>query len=1199
MDETTPNIGKSLFKTVSLIVGVCFLLYMIYVWYRIRDEYTAWQTSLEVMSEMQYRHLTDWQRTISADIDHIAADTSYVIHLNDYTRGNTRKLSKLTYPLRLLSVDSQYVDILVLNRASDIIYDVSMGTNVCVLDMPMAAVKHGFGLISSNDTSIQFVTYKASILDKDSLVGYIVAVLDPKMELLPIASDLPIDKLRVESHLYSVEDSAVRNLTNRNESIRQSVVDIIMQNVQDVDNDKYGSIQIFDKGQSKTMASVKKLPNSQWIVILSLKIKDIRNSITNALMVGFLSIVGIAILMLVFSILFHEGIKRGTVSLLLRREASLRIHARELQTVLDNISDAIITCDKNGRIWHMNSIAQQLTGFTQRRVIGHNILSIFNISTGNPGNLLEHAMHGYSNVELPSNTMLLRKDGQEVPVSGSLSPIINDLKKYSGLVVTFRDTSDSYYKERILEQGVESYDMIFDRNPHPMCVYEIDTHKIVKVNQAACDLIGYSHEELLSMTLLDFSTPQFTMLMENTSAEVRAKLLDMDEWEVIRRDGERITLSKTAFDLMFNGKLCRHLLITDMTQRRLMQHDMLGSQKRYKKMMNNLPEAVIVQDADNIITFANQSAMSLFGATEKKQLVGKNISMIFHPDVFDSIKSRINEIKSGQNTVPTDERTFVKLDGTEFQADVTGTSFVESGKMFIQVLVKPKNPFDGDSGINGDEYRNLGNLGDLLIWKLDAGYNFIYYNDAWKRFVGGYGSKLGQGTEWINLIHPDDRDSRVYKYKEICERREPFQTELRLLNDNGNYYWMLINAAPNYDAKGVYLGYMGYCININRRRVAEIEMEKAKEMAEESASLKTTFLATLSHEIRTPMNAVIGFVDCMKTVKSLDKIDYYLDVIHDNVYRLLTIVNDTMEVSKIETNQLEINVSSFNVNMMAEDVYLEIKDSAQKHVLIFNNNLPSDLVVSSDKGKVKSVLVHLLDNAIKYTPVGGTITFEANYEEEKVLFSVADTGIGFDIKEKNRIFEAYYRISNPTTMQVRGLGLGLPISKAYMDKIGGEIKLQSSLGIGTIATVTVPNTTQKSDKKVQAQLANYFLKKSGTVLIAEDDEFSSIYTATILESNGCKVKHVYDGDAAVRAVKEMPEIRLVFMDLQMPIMDGFEALGHIKKMKPDLPVVAQTNFSISDFEYKLNEFRFDGVLNKPVKKDLLLSIVEHYLKPER
>ena len=1205
MENTEKKINRSFFKTATLVVGACLLCYVAFVWNRVRDEYRTWKESLNVISEMQYKHLSDWEQNIKFDVEKMSSDSSFNKYVNEVVNGDLRHQRKILYPLNLTKSDSQYIDFVVVDNELNLIVETTKGRVNEVRGLFETDVADSrFDLIHGDDSACPTkVAYIKSVEWNNDTAGYVVVLIDPYVDLFTIVNSVPTNQMKISSYLCSVIDNAVLDIVPYEIEYcdtSQECQSCILNGIVNVNNgNPCSDICTYVCGGKKSIAKIMQMPLSKWLIVNKVKVEDVCNSFTDSLLLGFIIIGVIAILVLLFFIIFNDGLNRGFVHSLIRREANLRALTKELQTVLSNVNDAIITTDKNGRIWHINSIAQHLTGYNSHQSMGHNLVSIFNVSSQagiKLDKLFDQALQSQKRIELPDNVMLMQKSGREVPISGSLSPIVNDIKITTGLVVTFRDDSDNYYKERLLEQGVESYDLIFDRNPHPMCIYDVETYKIEKVNQATCDLIGYTRDEMSKMTLFDFSTPQFAMLMKNTNEKVRSKLLEMEEWEIIKGNGERATLAKSSFDIMLNGKHCRHILVTDMTQRRQIQHDMLGTQKRYKKMMNTLPEAVFVHDTDYKISFINQEAIRLFGATEKKQFVGKNISMLYHPDVFDSIKSNIEDMIVNQKPASLKERRMVKLDGTVFTAEIVATPFVEGDKTFFQVLCRDVNGVAEHihPQMNDAEYRNISNVGDLHIWKVDSENNLVYVNDSWKRFVGKYGAELGKGKDWLNLIHSDDYASKMGKWLDAFEKRANFQIEWRMLGADGNYYWMLVHAAPNFDSDGKFLGYFGYNININRRRMAEDEMLKSKEQAEESSKLKSTFLSTLSHEIKTPINAIVGFSDLLLSNGNMQS-EKYLPLIRDNGYKLVDLIDNTVEMSKIATGQLVINYMKDNVKRIVNDAFREAKDkfgNAKGLFLLLNNNLPDNLIADIDGGKVKYVIKHLIENAMKFTD-SGNVTLEATIENDNVRIVVSDTGIGVDEKNIKSVFETFFKIETDDNMEIRSLGLGLSICKAYVESMHGKIMFESSLNVGTVVTVELP-CIQDSVSEKQYSI-NYFVKSKGLVLVVDDEEFNGIFLSTTLENNGYKVIRAFDGESAVNEVKRNHDINLVLMDLQMPVMDGFEALVQIRKFDTEIPIVAQSCYSPSDYLHKLKGYDFNAVLSKPIKKELLIETVSQFI----
>lgn len=1204
MDSIESKISSKIGRTVAIIASISFMCFVAYAWNKIYDEFKTWGKFLAMVSEMQYRHLQDWEKNSLLELDKFAVNESFIKEFEDMYKGSEEALRKVIYPLKTTKTEKKGIDYIITDSVGAIIYNSGIND---VYSPDMLSLDNGrpltdrFDIKWSDSLNTSLIVLSVPIGDTADPLGFLVSVMNPNVELYEMLSDLPGDNVNVKSHLYKVVDGKPVMLSFLGDSVCPENY-MLHKNIVEVSNGSSFEVDVYGKGRQKVIANMLRLPLSNFVLLSEISIADVRSSLTNTLFLGFVMILAIALLGFLFVAVFQNMISHGMLSRLLKRTANLKIQAKELQAVLTSINDAIITCDKGGRIWHINSIAQQLIGFTQRQALGHNIMSVFNLNVEETGDntekMFKNAIHNGQKVIMPNGTFLSQKNGGKIPISGTFSPIVNDLKILTGLVITFRDESDKYYKERVLEQGVVSYDQIFDSNPHPMCIYEIATRKIENVNRAACDLIGYTKEELLDMTIGDLSTPQFVELMKNTGPGVSANLFGMDEWDVVTRGGDKLTLSKTAFDLQFNGKQCRYLLVGNKTQYRHTHIEPQMIQQRYIALMTGFPEALFVVDSRNKIVFANDKCLKLFGATLKSQLVGENISTVFHSDILASIKSRVNEIFVSMQNGPIDKRKMTRLDGSSFMAEITGVPIENDGKKYIQVLVKTASETSVMENASGIGFRTIENLGGLIIWKLDPDYNCIYVNEMWKRFAGERGAEFAHGTDWINLIHPDDRESKIIKNKEVWQRREPFQTECRMLGADGNYYWMLVNASPNFDDNGNFNGYVGYYIDINRRRVAEAEMEKALKVVEESSYLKTKFLATLSHDIRTPMNAIVGFVDCMQMAKSTDDIKPYLNHVTKNTFQLLDIVTNTTEMSKIESNLVEINVSKFKVRKFVDDVYSETKEQEERQLYyMYNNNLPEDAEMITDKGKLKMVMRHLLCNAIRYTHDGGTVTFEVSMENGKLFFSVADTGIGVDAKDHARVFETFYRVENADTMAIRGLGLGLPISKFYVEKLGGTLNFQSVLNAGTIVSVELPCMQMvKKNSDSQFGVTGLFVGKKSLVLLAEDDEFGSVYIKTILENNGCRVKHVYDGEAAVNAVRENPEIKLVLLDLQMPIINGFDALAQIRQFNAEVPIVAQTSIPVFDYDAKMQGCEFNSVICKPAKKEKLLELIDKYLK---
>ncbi|MBR5168205.1 MAG: PAS domain S-box protein [Salinivirgaceae bacterium] len=919
--------------------------------------------------------------------------------------------------------------------------------------------------------------------------------------------------------------------------------------------------------------------------------------------VGGVFVIGVAAFLaaLVISVtlffIFRHKLREGALANILRREANLQAHTKELQAVLQNISEALITVDRNGNIWSVNDVAMQLTGFNRNQIVGHNIVSIFNISDKD-GTKLDHlvadVLKGHEKILLPEGTMLTRKDGKQVPVKGTFSPMKNELNLMTGFVVTFNDNSDAYYKRQLLEQGVDSYQRIFNCNPHPMCIYDLDEFNVQMTNQAVSDILGYSVEKVLNTSIFNYVPSQFATMMKTADPILQKKIQNDNRCYLINKEGVPVCMQKSSFSIKFNGKQCRYVLFSELPDEKLAA-DISSLQRRYKQMMDSTPEAILVHNLEDKITYVNQFCVKLFGATGPEQLVGRHIKTIYAEGVFDSIRAQIIKLTTRQKSSEEAVRDMVRLDGSHFLASIVGTSFVMNGEMYVQVLIKERLDNEEAVAATNSDFRNLTDIGDLQIWKFDITGNIVFANTALKYFVGDTGKLYLHGGEWRNLIHPEERDSRLNAGKQLMARYEDLQTEVRLLCGNGSYYWFYVCATPNFDSTGKCIGYIGYNININRRKLAEIEMEKAKKQAEESLRLKSSFLSILSHEIRTPMNAIIGFTDLLKMNSTPENTAKYIDIIQRNGYNLLSIITNTVEASKIDSNQISVNNEKFDIKQLADEVFSDSQLRNDNNlVMTHNNQLPPKMIIVSDKFKIRQLLNYVLDNALKYTP-SGSVTMESVLRDDKMVFTIVDTGIGVAEVDKERIFKKFYRVDNNSTIQSRGAGLGLHITQAYVKVLGGTIKFDSSVDVGSMVTIEIPCVKEESELLARATDSGLFSKQKSIVLVAEDDEFNAIYISTILEGAGYQVRLAYDGEAAVKAVHEEPDIKLVLMDLQMPIIDGFEALNQIRQFNTDIPVIAQTCFALSDFRYKMKDNDFADVMYKPLQKDRLLEIVGKYM----
>lgn len=397
--------------------------------------------------------------------------------------------------------------------------------------------------------------------------------------------------------------------------------------------------------------------------------------------------------------------------------------------------------------------------------------------------------------------------------------------------------------------------------------------------------------------------------------------------------------------------------------------------------------------------------------------------------------------------------------------------------------------------------------------------------------------------------------------------------------------------------KGEYV-YIGDLFEENRAK--RIELEIAKTKAEENNKLKSVFLANLSHEIRTPMNAIVGFSDLVNdaNVDSRDKKEY-LEIIKNSGICLVSIIEDLIEMSKIDANQTPLKYSSVDLDKVVYELYstLKITIPNEKNIdfqLIKSLNSVSKDVLT-DEIKLKQILTNLISNAIKYTN-SGFVSFGYTIDENKELitFSVNDSGIGIRNADLSLIFDRFQRIESDFAINLSGLGLGLSICKAYVVMLGGSITVKSKIEVGSTFIFSIPlrYDDTKQDKKLNTKVNLRENVTEKTILIAEDNNINYLLLKKIIELKNYKVLRAENGQEAVDICRNNATIDLVFMDIKMPVLDGFGALLEIKSFLPNLPILAQTAHSSPEEIEKLIQSGFDDYIIKPLDKGKIYELME-------
>ncbi len=507
----------------------------------------------------------------------------------------------------------------------------------------------------------------------------------------------------------------------------------------------------------------------------------------------------------------------------------------------------------------------------------------------------------------------------------------------------------------------------------------------------------------------------------------------------------------------------------------------------------------------------------------------------------------------------------------------------------------------------GETFYGFANSLPQLAWIADPDGYIYWFNQRWYDYTGTTLEEM-QGSGWIKVHHPDHIDRVLNKYKEYWAAGTIWEDTFPLRSKNGEYRWFLSRAMPHTNSEGKILRWYGSNTDITEQLKTQEQLVQAKEAAEAAEKAKSEFLANMSHEIRSPMNSVIGYADLL-TAASIDKSTRleYAQRIVSNGSHLLNILNDILDLTKMDHGKLHIETTQFSLKSLMSDVCHSMKVlAAQKSInLEFDYPAGTPKVFISDPLRLRQIVVNLVGNAIKFTATG-FVRMEVEYlgNQKELQISVVDTGLGLSHESRQMLFEPFTQVDSAVNRNFSGSGLGLHLSQRLAQHLGGEITIPwSELGKGSRFTLTLRDMEPGKSLKIPLkplQISDssdqpYELPDDLKILVAEDSLENQRLIRIYLETVSEKLEFASNGKEALEKVQSQ-EFDVVLMDIMMPTMDGIEATKTLRELGFTMPIIAFTAHVMKEEVDEIFKAGCDGYIPKPIAKAHLLEAMSQTIR---
>ena len=901
----------------------------------------------------------------------------------------------------------------------------------------------------------------------------------------------------------------------------------------------------------------------------------------------------------------------------------------KLSIAVEQNPASIVITDIKGNIEYVNPKFCDLTGYTKEEAIGKNpkILKSENTSPDFFKNMWTKILAGE---EWKGEFHNRKKNGELYWEFASISAVKNP----AGEIVNFLAIKEDITKRKLTEETLQNeralFRTIIDLIPDAVYVKDLQGRKII-ANPKEVQLVGLgSEDEILNKTDFDLYPSELAIQTSEEDQFViqSGKPILNYEGSIIDQDGKIHSLLGSKVPLFdSNGKITGIVGVShDITERKQAEVAVQAAHKSLSDILNAaIHTSIIATDVNGLVTVFSKGAEKMLGYAAQ-DVVGKMTPALFHLasevmrrgiELTNELGPTISgfEIFVAKARVQEHEEriwTYIRKDGTVISVNLIVTAIRDNNHEIIGFLGIANDITERKRA--EEEVKSVSTrlalatlAGGVGVWDLDILNNILLWDDQMFALYGTKREGFNSAYEtWLAGIHPDDKKRADEEIQMAIRGEKEFNTEFQVCWPDGSIRNIRALANVQFDISGKTHHIIGTNWDITEQKKTEAVLLKARQNAEMANKAKSVFLANMSHEIRTPLNAIIGFSQLMNRDKHLTDAqrEYNISIIRAGEH-LLALINDILELSKMEAGRLELNPVNVDLGVLLNDIQLFFKQQVESRHLQFIFETASDLprYVLVDENKLRRIFINLIGNAIKFTDEGGiairVLTDQINTVKSRLIVEIQDSGPGIPENEIGKLFKHFVQTSSGISKS-SGTGLGLALSRELAILMGGDITVSSKVGIGSIFTFFVDIEVGKAEA-VQDAFRKKVIgidkgNKDCRILVVDDTEENRQVVVKLLDLVGFKTMEAVNGEDAIAKFEEWNP-HLILMDMRMPVLDGYEATRIIKQTEKgkQVPIIALTASSFEDEQKKIGELDIHAFIRKPFRESELFGKIGNIL----